>query len=82
MGQVWPNPAVGCVIVQGDRDSIVPPEGSQELADRLRQQRGLDIRHHVVSGGDHFFTGLQEELGDAVADYLESSPDARGALPI
>lgn len=64
-----PCPSSG-LIVQGDRDEIVPPESVEKLVARLKSQRNLHIAHEVISGADHFFHTHMEELYSVLDRYL------------
>ena len=64
-----PCPASG-LIIQGDRDQLVPMESVQKLVHKLMHQRDLRIDYRVIAGADHFFTGQLEELAAAVEDYI------------
>ncbi|HSR72698.1 MAG TPA: alpha/beta hydrolase, partial [Kiloniellales bacterium] len=66
-----PCPSSG-MIVQGDRDEIVPLAAVQKLVDKLRQQKGITIDHAVLEGANHFFTDQVEALGSTVGEYLDA----------
>ena len=67
-----PCPASG-LIIQGDRDQLVPMEAVQKLINKLMNQRDIQIDHRVVRGADHFFGGQLEELGALVEEYVAGS---------
>lgn len=62
-------PAAG-LIVQGDKDQIVAPDGVKELTQRLQKQRSLKIEYHIITGADHFFTNRLDALLDDVDGYI------------
>lgn len=64
-----PCPSSGLVI-QGDKDEIVPPESVTKLVDKLTSQRNLDIDHRILPGANHFFHDHLDELGAQLDDYL------------
>jgi hypothetical protein len=64
-----PCPASG-LIIQGDRDQLVPTEAVQKLINKLMHQRDIQIDHRIVQGADHFFAGQLEELGSLVEEYV------------
>ena len=55
--------------VCGEEDELAPPEVVEAVLRDLR----LDFRLIVVQGADHFFAGKQEEVGAAVATFLEGA---------
>lgn len=59
-----PCPAAG-LITQGDRDDVVSADMVNKLAQRLN---GVEYRQ--ISGADHYYRGVEEELGSAVNDYV------------
>jgi len=64
-----PCPSSG-LIVQGDKDEIVPPVSVVKLVDKLQSQRNLKIQHTMIPGATHFFRDHLEILGEEVHDYL------------
>ncbi|WP_193368333.1 alpha/beta hydrolase [Pelagibius marinus] len=64
-----PCPSSG-LILQGDKDEVVPEPSVKKLVDKLSSQRGIAIDYRVVSGAGHFFQDEMEELSGHVDDYL------------
>ncbi|GAB4377163.1 MAG: alpha/beta hydrolase [Kiloniellaceae bacterium] len=64
-----PCPSSG-LIIQGDKDEVVPEPSVKKLVDKLSSQRGISIDYRVVPGADHFFQEQMEELSAHVDDYL------------
>ncbi|MGB0934653.1 MAG: alpha/beta hydrolase [Alphaproteobacteria bacterium] len=67
-----PCPVSG-LIVQGDKDDIVPKESVDGLVDKLSTQRGITIDYNVIKGADHFFTNQTSELMNTVDNYIRKS---------
>jgi len=67
-----PCPSSG-LIVQGDKDEVVPEPSVKKLVDKLSSQRGIAIDYRVVHGAGHFFQDEMEELSRHVDDYLLKS---------
>jgi alpha/beta superfamily hydrolase len=74
-------PASG-LIVQGDQDQIVPPEGVKALAERLQGQRDIAVTYRVIAGADHFFAGRLEQLGAVAERYISGNRHRRPAKAI
>ncbi|MGD1876325.1 MAG: alpha/beta hydrolase [Kiloniellaceae bacterium] len=78
-----PCPSSG-LILQGDKDEVVPEPSVKKLVDKLSSQRGIAIDYRVVPGADHFFQEQMEKLSGHVDDYLikalaaETSKSAAG----
>ncbi len=64
-----PCPSSGLVI-QGERDEIVPESSVIKLVDKLQHQRNLEIDYRIVPGASHFFHDHMDPLNDHLEDYL------------
>jgi hypothetical protein len=64
-----PCPSSG-LILQGQGDEVVPTEPVAKLAAKLSQQRGIEVRHQLIPGANHYFHNRVEALSRAVDDYL------------
>ena len=62
-------PAAG-LIVQGDKDQIVAPDGVKDLAQRLQKQRSIKVEYRLVAGADHFFADRLDTLSETVESYI------------
>jgi alpha/beta superfamily hydrolase len=71
-------PASG-LIVQGDQDQIVPPEGVKALAERLQGQRDIAVTYRVIAGADHFFSEQLDELSGVIESYISGNRHKRPA---
>ncbi|HKZ97798.1 MAG TPA: alpha/beta hydrolase [Hyphomicrobiaceae bacterium] len=65
-----PCPASG-LMVNGEKDRVVPSSSVAELAAKLKTQRGIKIDHEVVPGANHFFENKIEELQSVIGSYLD-----------
>jgi alpha/beta superfamily hydrolase len=65
-----PCPSSG-LMINGDKDRVVPSVSVGELASKLKTQRGIRIDHEVVPGANHFFENKTEELQELVGRYLD-----------
>jgi alpha/beta superfamily hydrolase len=71
-----PCPSSG-LIIHGDRDTLVAPEATQKLADKLSKQRDIKVDYKVISGADHFFHNKMDELAQVVDTYVAAHPTRR-----
>ncbi len=67
-----PCPSSGLVI-QGNRDPIVPVESVQRLVNKLMHQRDIHIDYRIIDGADHFFADRLDELSTIIEDYIAGS---------
>jgi hypothetical protein len=65
-----PCPSSG-LMINGDKDRVVPSNSVAELSAKLKTQKGIKIDHQVVPGANHFFENKTAELEKAVGDYLD-----------
>lgn len=61
-----PCPSQG-LITQGDKDDVVTEDSVSKFVSRL----GNNAEYRVVSGADHYYRGVEEELGGIVSEYVE-----------
>jgi alpha/beta superfamily hydrolase len=64
-----PCPSSGLVI-QGEKDEIVPEPAVAKLVNKLTHQRNLEIDYRVIAGADHFYQQNMEDLNRHLDDYL------------
>jgi hypothetical protein len=65
-----PCPSSG-LMVNGDKDRVVPTASVAELAAKTKVQKGVKIEHAVVPEANHFFQDRMEDLMDVVGTYLD-----------
>lgn len=71
-GFLAPCPSSG-LIVQGDKDDIVPLEPVQRLVERLNKQRDIRVDLAVIKGANHFYTDRMDKLTHIVEDYVAAA---------
>ena len=71
-----PCPSSGLVL-HGDKDEIVTGDSIEKLVNKVNQQTNIDVDLRTISGGDHFFTGMLDQVTDNVHDYLDNNGPAR-----
>ena len=65
-----PCPSSG-LMINGDKDRVVPTQSVADLSAKLKTQRGIKIDHEVVPGANHFFENKTDELEGVVGTYLD-----------
>ena len=65
-----PCPSSG-LMINGDKDRVVPTASVAELCTKIKTQRGIKIDHDVVQGANHFFENKTDELQQKVGSYLD-----------
>jgi alpha/beta superfamily hydrolase len=65
-----PCPSSG-IMINGDKDRVVPTQSVADLAAKLKTQRGIKIDHEIIPGANHFFENKTEELTGVVGSYLD-----------
>lgn len=69
-----PCPASG-LLVNGDRDRVVPSASVAELAVKTKVQKGIILQHDIIPEANHFFEGEQQmtALQDSVGSYVDKT---------
>ncbi len=65
-----PCPSSG-LMLNGDKDRVVPSSSVAELTAKLKTQKGIKIDHEIVPGANHFFEDKIDEMQDIVGSYLD-----------
>ena len=68
-----PCPASG-LLVNGDRDRVVPSASVAELSLKTKVQKGIILQHDIIPEANHFFEGDEqmEALKDSVGTYVDT----------
>lgn len=75
-----PCPTSG-LILQGDKDNVVPHQYSEKLAERLRAQKGIEIDYRLVEGATHFFNENIPDLMGNIHDHMNKAEQGGRAVP-
>lgn len=67
-----PCPTSG-LIIQGNKDNIVPEPHTEKLVQKLRMQKGISVDYRVVDGANHFYNDRIEPLISSMHDYLNKA---------
>ena len=65
-----PCPTSGQVIY-GDKDELVDKESTNELHNRLKNQKGISVLFSKISEANHFFKNKEEELNIEIQKYIK-----------
>jgi uncharacterized protein len=65
-----PCPSSG-LMVNGDKDRVVPSTSVAELSVKTKVQKGVKIEHAIVPDANHFFQDRIEDLIKVVGGYLD-----------
>ena len=65
-----PCPSSG-LMLNGDKDRVVPSSSVAELTAKLKTQKGIRIDHEIVPGANHFFEDKIDEMTGVVGRYLD-----------
>ena len=78
-----PCPSSG-LIVQGNKDDVVPEANVAKLALRLQNQRHIEVDYRIIKGANHFFEDKLDVLTSMVSGYLQKSvsPPAKKAAAV
>lgn len=59
------------MMINGDKDRVVPSASVGELAAKTKVQKGVKIEHAIIPDANHFFQDKTEALVDVVGGYLD-----------
>ena len=65
-----PCPASGQV-VYGEKDELVSKDSINELNNRLKSQKGIEVNFSEIKGANHFFKEKEEELKKTIDKYIK-----------
>jgi alpha/beta superfamily hydrolase len=65
-----PCPSSG-LLVNGDKDRVVPTASVAELAAKTKVQKGVKIEHAIVPDANHFFQDKTTDLVKVVGEYVD-----------
>ena len=65
-----PCPSSG-IILQGGADDIVPEPNVDRLAQKLQQQKGIEITYNVLDGASHFYEDHMDEMIGLMGSYVD-----------
>jgi alpha/beta superfamily hydrolase len=67
-----PCPASG-LLVNGERDRVVPTAAVAELAEKTKVQKGIILHHKIIPEANHFFEeeSQMRTLCDTVGDFVD-----------
>ena len=67
-----PCPSSG-LIIHGARDDLVPESDVATLAQKLQNQRHIEIDYRVIKGANHLFEEKIDILGQNIESYLDEN---------
>ncbi len=76
-----PCPTSG-LILQGNKDEIVPESATEKLVQKLRTQRGIQVDYRVIDGASHFFADHMDPLVAAMHDHLNKAESSGTKVPV
>ena len=65
-----PCPSSGQVIF-GEKDELVSKESINELNNRLKSQKGIEVIFSEIKGANHFFKEKEEDLRKTIDKYIK-----------
>jgi len=69
-----PCPTSGQIIF-GEKDELVSKESINELSNRLKNQKGIEVDFSEIKNSNHFFSNKEEELKIAINAYVKKSTE-------
>ena len=76
-----PCPSSG-LIIQGEKDDLVPLEPVEKLVEKLHAQKGIEIDHRTVKSANHFFHDKVDDLIAHIHDHMNAAENAGREIPV
>ncbi len=64
-----PCPQSG-LIIQGERDNIIPEPAVQKVVERLNAQKGIKVDYRVIPNANHFYNDQVDVMIDHIHEYM------------
>ena len=65
-----PCPTSGQVLYS-DKDELVTPESINELDNRIKSQKNVEVLFSKIKNGNHFFKDKEKELKEEIEKYIK-----------
>ncbi len=62
-------------IVFGENDELVPKTSIEDLKNRLKNQKNVDVNFTLIKGANHFFKNKEEDLKDSIDKYIKEKTE-------
>jgi hypothetical protein len=72
-----PCPSSG-LFIHGEHDRVSPPADVISVVDKVKVQKGVQIKHTIIPGANHFFENQIKELTGVVGAYVDERLKGRG----
>jgi len=69
-----PCPTSGQIIF-GEKDELVSKSSIQDLNNRLRSQKGIEVDFSEIKNSNHFFKDREEDLKKAIDKYIQKNTE-------
>lgn len=76
-----PCPSSG-LIIQGERDDVVPLDPVDKLVEKLHAQKGIEIDHRIVKGANHFFHDKVDDMIANMHDHMNKAQLSGQDVPV
>tara|TARA_Y100000590_G_scaffold178419_1_gene203575 strand:+ start:410 stop:1066 length:657 start_codon:yes stop_codon:yes gene_type:complete len=69
-----PCPTSGQIIF-GENDELVPKTSIEDLRNRLKNQKNVDVNFTLIKGANHFFKNKEEDFKNSINKYIEEKTE-------
>lgn len=64
-----PCPSSG-LIMMGDKDDVVQEEAVAKLANKLTNQKNIEVAYKLIGGADHYYRNKLDQFGESLDEYI------------
>ena len=69
-----PCPTSGQIVI-GENDELVPKTSIEDLKNRLKNQKNVDVNFTLIKEANHFFKNKEEDLKDSIDKYIKEKTE-------
>ena len=62
-------------IISGEKDELVSKSSIQDLNNRLKTQKGIEVDFSEIKNSNHFFKGKEEDLKKVIDKYIQKNTE-------
>ena len=69
------NSKISSQIIYGEKDELVSKNSIDDLRNRLKNQKGIEVNFSEIKNANHFFTGKEDDLKKSMHLYIKKNTE-------
>tara|TARA_Y100001970_G_scaffold31162_1_gene38690 strand:+ start:6442 stop:7098 length:657 start_codon:yes stop_codon:yes gene_type:complete len=62
-------------IITGEKDELVSKESTEDLKNRLKNQKGIEVQFDEIKNANHFFKSKENDLKKTINQYIKTKTE-------